>query len=136
MTRVMFCFQKWKKMKDLFSSILEAFNVMYNILSNLDKKDTFFLYREQNHPMLEGYNHPFFEGYCLAQYSSKIGLYWSSIFGRLFFSIMFFQNWMVLVIHFWKVTLNVIHILITSQKWITSKIQFGCVLHSKTFQNG
>ena len=31
-----------------FLTLLEAFNVMWDILSNLDDNDTLFLYREQN----------------------------------------------------------------------------------------
>ena len=57
-------------MMDLFSSTFGSFIVVCDILPNLDENDTLFLYREQNE-----------------QLSSKVGLMWSSIFGRLLFSI-------------------------------------------------
>ena len=31
--------------------------------------------------------HPFLEAYCLVQYPSKLGLYWSSVFGRTFLNV-------------------------------------------------
>ena len=65
---MMSCFasKNGRKLRTYFLLFLEAFNALYNILPNLDEKDTFFLYREQNHPMLEGYSHPFLKGYYLA----------------------------------------------------------------------
>ena len=75
-------------MMDLFSSTFGTFILMCDTLPNLDENDTLFLNREQNEQYSSKVGwcgHRFLEGYFEVYDSSKIGLYWSSIFGMILF---------------------------------------------------